>query len=181
MSLRLALLGMLASGERSGYDLLREFDDVLSHVWQASQPQIYQELRRLAEQGFTAAGPPEARGRTPYRLTAEGKTELRRLMGDTDPDHGQRNETLLRAFFLWTVEPAVALRQLHAEQEHCDQRLTHLRALISEMPDGTRADRSAQLAAQAGIHRLEALRQWLTQACEQVQEWEREDHAAPES
>jgi len=60
-------------------------------------------------------------------------------------------------------------------------RLTHLRALISEMPDGTRADRSAQLAAQAGIHRLEALRQWLTQACEQVQEWERQDHAAPES
>jgi len=49
MSLRHALLGLLADGPASGYDLMKVFDRSLAFVWPATQSQLYGELNRLAD------------------------------------------------------------------------------------------------------------------------------------
>ena len=46
MSLRHALLGLLAEGPASGYDLARRFQEGLNSVWPAQHPQIYSELEK---------------------------------------------------------------------------------------------------------------------------------------
>ncbi|MBA3728896.1 MAG: PadR family transcriptional regulator, partial [Actinobacteria bacterium] len=44
MSLRHALLGLLAERPMSGYDLTKVFDSSLAYVWSAKHSQIYPEL-----------------------------------------------------------------------------------------------------------------------------------------
>ena len=49
MSLRHALLGMLAERPASGYDLLKTFGSAMANVWPATHSQIYTELTKLAD------------------------------------------------------------------------------------------------------------------------------------
>jgi DNA-binding PadR family transcriptional regulator len=105
MSLRHALLGLLARGPASGYDLMRTFNTTLSHVWSATQSQVYTDLTRLDTAGqirIAAEGP---RGRKTYEITDAGRRELRHWLLEVEPEGPRRNETLLRVFLLGTVEP----------------------------------------------------------------------------
>ena len=63
MSLRHALLGLLADKAASGYELTKQFELSLANVWSASHSQIYPELQRMAERGWVVAGDEGARGR----------------------------------------------------------------------------------------------------------------------
>ncbi|WP_194819196.1 PadR family transcriptional regulator [Nocardia sp. XZ_19_385] len=104
MSLRYAVLGMLAEGPASGYDLLQMFKDSLANVWPATQSQIYTELAKLAETGLIAVSDEGPRGRKEYTLSAEGLAEVRRWLTETEPKPVSRNDMLLRVFFLGVLE-----------------------------------------------------------------------------
>ena len=64
MSLRHAILGLLARQPSTGYDLARLFDLSLRTTWHASHSQIYPELARLEEAGMV-----EVVGHGPRRKT----------------------------------------------------------------------------------------------------------------
>jgi PadR family transcriptional regulator, regulatory protein AphA len=105
MSLRHGMLGLLSEGPASGYDLLRAFEASLSHVWPATQSQVYTELGKLADAGLievTAEGP---RGRKEYALTDAGLAGLRHWMVEVEPVRVHRSDLLLRAFFLGIISP----------------------------------------------------------------------------
>ena len=51
MALRYALLGALADQPRTGYALLKHFEQSLAYAWPASHSQIYPELARLLADG----------------------------------------------------------------------------------------------------------------------------------
>src|SRR5688500_8244241 len=81
MSLRYALLGLLADEPASGYDLTRSFEKALRrYAWHAQHSQIYPELTRLAADGLVEIASEGARGRRVYSITEAGRTELRRWM-----------------------------------------------------------------------------------------------------
>src|SRR5256885_7098935 len=94
MSLRHGLLGLLAEGPASGYDLARRFSEALGAVWPARHPQIYTELSRLETAGFIEVESHGPRGRKAYRITDAGLAEVRRWLTDVDVDHTFRMETL---------------------------------------------------------------------------------------
>ncbi|MFG1792137.1 PadR family transcriptional regulator [Nocardia sp. NPDC049149] len=100
MSLRYALLGMLAECPASGYDLIRQFKSSLAYAWSGTQSQIYTELSALAEVGLIAVSDAGPRGRKEYTISDTGLTELRRWLTETKPKPLARNEKLLRVFFL---------------------------------------------------------------------------------
>ncbi|KAA8884384.1 PadR family transcriptional regulator [Nocardia colli] len=108
MSLRYAMLGLLADRPASGYDLLQRFKFSLANVWSATQSQIYTELGKLAEADLIAVSDEGPRGRKEYTITEAGLTELRHWLTDTRPKRVIRNETLLRVFFLGVVSQAQA-------------------------------------------------------------------------
>ncbi|MEV6558042.1 PadR family transcriptional regulator [Nocardia sp. NPDC051756] len=108
MSLRFAMLGLLADRPASGYDLLQRFKVSLANVWSATQSQIYTELGKLAEAELIAVSDEGPRGRKEYTITEAGLAELRHWLTETRPKGVVRDETLLRVFFLGVVSQAQA-------------------------------------------------------------------------
>lgn len=79
MSLRHALLALLEAGPMTGYELAKQFDVSVDHLWHAPHSQIYPELRRMEEAGLVEAEvrPRGERGtKRPYSLTEAGAEEL---------------------------------------------------------------------------------------------------------
>jgi DNA-binding PadR family transcriptional regulator len=100
MSLRHAVLGMLAVDASTGYDLARRFDTSMANAWHASHSQIYPELARLEEAGMVeVVGEGPRRSRT-FAVTDAGREELRTWLLETEPNRAQRNETAVRWFLL---------------------------------------------------------------------------------
>ncbi|MGZ0147417.1 PadR family transcriptional regulator [Kribbella sp. WER1] len=107
MSLRHAMLGLLADQPASGYDLMRRFEISLANVWPATQSQVYGELAKLSADGHVTVSAEGPRGRKEYAITDAGRDELRRWLLDDRPRR-RRDDLMLRVFFLGTVSPAEA-------------------------------------------------------------------------
>lgn len=136
MSLRHALLGLLAAAPASGYELTKQFEISLGNAWGARHSQIYPELRRLAEEGLLEAGDEGARGRKEYTITPEGREELRRWLVETEPDRSARNEALLRVFFLWVLPDDEAAAYLEGEAKTYRTHLDKLDEIDANAPWG---------------------------------------------
>jgi DNA-binding PadR family transcriptional regulator len=101
------ILGLVASGPRTGYDIKRISDVSTRFFWGASYGQIYPELRRL-EQGGLVEVSDEPRGRVRrrvYRITPGGQAALREWLLDPDTTYEIRDEGLLRLFFSDLLAP----------------------------------------------------------------------------
>src|ERR1700733_2731524 len=72
------ILGMIALGSQTGYDIKQLVDKSTRNFWAASYGQIYPELRRLEEQGLIEgqSDPRGGRARTVYELTPAGHGAL---------------------------------------------------------------------------------------------------------
>ncbi len=161
MSLRHALLGLLAEEPASGYDLTRRFEELLGRVWPAKHPQIYQELGRLAGAGLIAVDSEGPRRRKVYRVTPEGLAEVRRWLADDDVDHTVRLEPLLRSFFLWLLPPEQARAHLLAEAAFFEEQARVLRAAAAAKDyDATPALQSVRVAIESGLRLYGALGGW---------------------
>src|SRR5437588_8547805 len=95
------ILGMIALGKRTGYDIKSLVDNSTRFFWAASYGQIYPELRRLEDQGLVSGRPEPsgARARTVYEITPAGEAALREwLSADAEPLHELRDEGMLKLF-----------------------------------------------------------------------------------
>jgi DNA-binding PadR family transcriptional regulator len=98
MSLRHAMLGLLAVQPATGYDLTRRFDTSLSNAWHASHSQIYPELGKLEDEGLVEVIAEGARRSRTWALTDAGRAELRRWLVEVEPSRQQRSESAVRMF-----------------------------------------------------------------------------------
>lgn len=97
-----AILGMLSLGDKTGYDLKREFEQRVGHFWSESLGQIYPTLHRLKRQKLvdSRSEPGHLRpGRTIYRITPAGLQTLRDWIVQPAERDPVRNELLLKMFF----------------------------------------------------------------------------------
>jgi len=125
VSLRFALIGLLADQPASGWDLSRRFETVLGSVWPAGHPQIYGELRKLLAEGLIELESTGPRGRRVYRATPAGLAAVRQWLTAGETDHTLRLESLLRSAFFWLMTP----REL---AEHLDREAAYFRALAGQ-------------------------------------------------
>jgi DNA-binding PadR family transcriptional regulator len=181
MSLRYALVGLLAEEPSSGYDLTKRFAISLANAWPATHSQIYPELARLLERGWitqTAEGP---RGRKVYETTPEGLKALRDWLTSTEPDETLRHEPILRAFFRWTLEPEEAARQFRSDATKYNRKFAQLESLANQLDwNESPAAFSSRLALEAGLRLYRDLAQWATWAADHTSTPELGD-ATPES
>ena len=70
-----ALLGFLAGGELSGYELAKAADEIIGDFWHVTRSQVYRELSALSERGLAA---PAAPGRGPGSRTGSPRRAGRR-------------------------------------------------------------------------------------------------------
>src|SRR2546422_3572915 len=97
-----AVLGMLAFGPGSGYDLKKRIEGSIAHFWSESYGQIYPILAHLASQGLVERRLERQKGkpdRHVYSITEEGQERLGAWLTEPARDESFRSELLLKLFF----------------------------------------------------------------------------------
>lgn len=169
MSLRHALLGLLADKPASGYELTKQFELSLANVWSTSHSQIYPELQRMAERGWVIAGDEGARGRRDYKITSDGRAELHRWLTGDRPDRSNRNEAMLRVFFLWTLDAEEAVTFVEREANAHRDSLAALERLDAAVPwDNSGSDLMGRIALEQGLRWSKMMADWADWATEQL-------------
>jgi PadR family transcriptional regulator AphA len=156
------ILGMIALGKQTGYDIKQLVDKSTRHFWAASYGQIYPELRRLEEQGLVRGRPEPTGGRARmvYELTDAGRAALLDWLQSTvEPIFEWRDEGMLKLFFSDLGTPEQRLEHLRGMRRFHERTLAQLcaiEALASEGPPGP------YLTLDLGI----GLHQWMIDWCE---------------
>jgi PadR family transcriptional regulator AphA len=153
------ILGMVAFGKRTGYEIKQFVDKTARHFMAASYGQIYPELKRLEEAGLLSAidVPSGGRARTEYDLTPVGREALRDwLAEDKEPLYELRDEGMLKLFFA-DSNPERLVPNLRLMRERNERKLTQLRALVEQASHGPEG---ARLTLDFGISLTQGLVDW---------------------
>jgi PadR family transcriptional regulator AphA len=177
MSLRHALLGLLAQQSASGFDLTKTFEHTLSPwAWHSTHSHIYPELRRMREAGLVEVTETASRGRKTYAITEQGRAELREWMLAPAETEMVRSAAALRLFLVGTLEPAEARSLLQRYVDRTTEQLEALRAQMDAAGAEWRENPLAvgRLAAERGLRTLPAVRDWALWGIEQLDRTERD-------
>ncbi|MEH6374402.1 PadR family transcriptional regulator [Streptomyces sp. KLMMK] len=169
MSLRHAMLGLLADQPASGYDLMKRFETSLNNAWPATQSQVYSELGKLTKAGMLEVAAEGPRGRKEYAITDEGRAELHHWLTETPPSTGRRSEALLRVFFLNHLTPVEATAYLMGEAERAaglHQALEEVERNVDWGDDALSAN--GRLALEYGLRFAAMREEWARWAAEEL-------------
>ena len=166
MSVRHALLALLAEGPKYGLQLREEFEARTGEVWPLNVGQVYTTLQRLERDGLAESddAPPDGREKhhKTFRITADGEAELAGWLR-TPPDMSAppRDELVMKVL--------VAMRVPGTNVHDVIQ--VHRRYLVELMQQWTRikeaeaeSDLSLALVVDAELFRLDAVIRWLDAA-----------------
>jgi len=163
------ILGMLALGKRTGYEIKSFVDVSTRFFWAASYGQIYPELKRL-EQGGLIRGEDDSsdgRRRRAYELTTAGRKALHEWLTSDQPLVREvRHEGVLKLFFSDVLEPEEQLdqiRRIRADHEAVRDRLREIEPGAREA-DEARGLRFTLLTLDWGISYQDAIIDWCARA-----------------
>ncbi|MBK8026267.1 MAG: PadR family transcriptional regulator [Chloroflexi bacterium] len=108
VALKYMLLAMIDIMPRTGYELGKLFDHILSNFWTADQRQVYHALDKLESDGWITAEriiQESAPNKNVYSITPTGKEALRSWLTTPQPPQPTRQEWLAQVFFGGLVEP----------------------------------------------------------------------------
>jgi PadR family transcriptional regulator, regulatory protein AphA len=80
MALKHVILTVLHQGPATGYEIVKDFDDVMGFFWSASHQQVYRDLAQLTDAGlvrFTEVSQEHRPDKKVYELTEAGREALR--------------------------------------------------------------------------------------------------------
>ena len=124
------VLGLIALGERTGYDIKRTVERSTAFFWGASYGQIYPELERLERDGLLVSERRGPRRRREYRVTAAGERALREWLSSRDPLwFSTRDEGLLKLFFADLVDDEERLANVRQIVEQNEEALAFFRTI----------------------------------------------------
>jgi DNA-binding PadR family transcriptional regulator len=116
-----AILGLLAQGPKSGYEIKQVVEKTINHFWKESYGHLYPTLNRLMAEGLVrreAEGGRHTRERQRYHLTDTGRAALEEWLAAPVEPEGTRNELALKLYFGQSAPPAVSRVHLEAHREH---------------------------------------------------------------
>lgn len=164
MSVRYALLGLLAQRPRHGYELRAAFEALVGgeQNWDVKPPQIYTTLDRLEEaqlvrpQAVEQSGGPEKRI---YGITEAGQVELNEWLSNPTPPEHQRDEFYLKLMLALATEGAQPRNVIQVQRAALYQAL-HTITLQRNRLDPKTALAQILYLDKIGMH-LEADLRWL--------------------
>jgi DNA-binding PadR family transcriptional regulator len=121
MSVKHALLGILAQSPRHGYDLKRAFDDKLGEFWSLNFGQIYTTLERLESEGlveYDTVSQNDKPEKKVYRITTSGIEEFNewRTRAIKAEPRALRDELFLKLLFMETSETDTVLAMIQTQK-----------------------------------------------------------------
>lgn len=135
MSIRGAILGLLAEGPMTGYEVAKRFEHSLARVWPARPNQIYTEMNRMADAGLIEEIGREARNARRYAITKGGRTALTEwMLRPVPPEQALRFEPLLKANFVWTLPEGERRAWLDEQRRYWGEQIAWLDAQAKHLP-----------------------------------------------
>jgi PadR family transcriptional regulator, regulatory protein AphA len=124
------VLGLVALGDRTGYEIKQTVERSTTFFWGASYGQIYPELERLERAGLLVSEQRGARRRREYQATAAGEQALREWLSSREPlSFSTRDEGLLKLFFADLVDDEERLANVRQIVEQNEQALAFFRTI----------------------------------------------------
>jgi PadR family transcriptional regulator AphA len=163
MSLKYALLGLLAEKPKYGYEIKQEFEGALGNVWSVAYGQLYPTLRRLSEMQWvtkeTAPGK-KAAEKNIYSITPKGRRKLDEwLLRPLRSSYKVKDEFTLKFMFFDKLPRDKVLEYLKQQQKKTVmQKENFQRTLVSIKEE---LSFFLQAIIRKGIIHLEAENQWL--------------------
>lgn len=149
------MLGLLSSGEQSGYDLKKRADSSVGYFWAPTKSRIYAILPRLVEAGLVRRRDVRQQGRPDkqlYRLTAEGRRALAAWVSEHPPEPGHdSNLLLLKLFFGEHAGPEPLIEQVREHREAVERFRDELRGIDAAPRRPGQDDRYPRLTRTYGL------------------------------
>jgi DNA-binding PadR family transcriptional regulator len=163
VSVRHALLALLAEGPKYGLRLQQEFQERTGEVWPLNVGQVYMTLQRLERAGLVESDGEDGTGtQKRFRMTPAGHAELdgwlRTPPGEDTPP---RDELVIKVLISLRVPGADVQDIVQAHRRHMIelmQRYSHVKLAAAE------DDIGLALIADAELFRLEGIVRWLDAA-----------------
>jgi DNA-binding PadR family transcriptional regulator len=157
MSVGHALLGLLESGPRHGYDLKRSYDERFGHDRSLHYGQVYATLARLLKNGLVQveSEPGEGPDRKRYAITTAGVTDVAAWLTRPEKPEPYLQSTLYTKVVLALLTGRDAADLLDV------QRVEHLRLMRELTRRKTDGDLADQLICDHALFHLEADLRWL--------------------
>ena len=169
MSIKYALLGLLADGPLHGYDLKAAYEHELVPEGHLNYGQVYTTLERLTRDGLVThdvVRQSERPDKKVYELTRQGRKELREWLATPSPlDLDLRNETYVKLMLARRLKGTDPREVLAVEHRACFERL-HEVSQARARAEKEGAPLQAVLLLELAVLRLEAFLKWL-ERCEQ--------------
>jgi PadR family transcriptional regulator AphA len=161
-------LGVLAEGERSGYDLLKRVESSVGHIWAPAKSQLYAVLPRLVESGLARRRTVRQTSRPDkqlYRLTPAGRDAVRSWLEHSAPR--TFDELMLKVFFARLVPRAALRRQLEGFREDQAAQLEEYQEIEREIARKPQS-RYGYLTLQYGLALMPCRLEWIDRALKEL-------------
>ena len=163
MSIRHALLALLAEGPKYGLQLRQEFETRTGEVWPLNVGQVYTTLQRLERDGLVESDDSADEGpQKGFRITEEGEAELAEWLR-TPPDFSSppRDELVIKVLVALGL-PGVDVHEV--VQVHRRYLVELMQQWTRLKEDESRFDLNFALVVDAELFRLDSLIRWLDMA-----------------
>jgi DNA-binding PadR family transcriptional regulator len=172
MSIKYAILGILAEGDLHGYELKSSFDEKVGEFWSLNYGQIYSTLDRLEKEELVTHGrqPQEKRpDRKIFSITPQGRSELEKwLSTPVTRVRALRDEFFVKLVFMDKANPGPVLELIEKQKvlylKHMN-RLTHRKVALKKEAKNLEG-LTTELLMDAGLFHAEADIKWLS-LCEE--------------
>lgn len=167
---RFAILGLLASGPQSGYDIRRAISHSLVHFWNISFGSIYPILAELEREGLAVKTILEQEGKPDrhiYKITPTGRESLERWLEKPAIPYQDRIEALLKIILGGFTEISVTRAHLERFRMDHQNKLTEYEGIRRHLEE-TAADQPHYpywlMTLECGIFTARALIEWSEKA-----------------
>jgi PadR family transcriptional regulator, regulatory protein AphA len=163
-----AVLGLLSTGEQSGYDLKKRADSSVGYFWAPAKSRIYAILPRLVDAGLVRRRDVRQQSRPDkqlYRLTPEGRRALVAWLGTPLEPGPDSNLLLLKLFFGELAGPETLIEQVRARRGEVERFRAELEEIDARPPRPGHDDLYPRLTRMYGFAWAAAVIAW-TEAAE---------------
>jgi len=163
MSVRHALLALLAEGPKYGLQLRQEFEAGTGEVWPLNVGQVYTTLQRLERDGLVESEDGWGEGpQKGFRITSAGGRELAEwLRSPSDAASPPRDELVIKVLVALRVPGVDVHEVVQVHRRHLVEMMQQYTRLKAEAPEH---DVGLALVVDAELFRLEGVVRWLDAA-----------------
>ena len=172
-----AVLGLLSVRSWTAYELTKQMNRSLSHIWPRAVSAIYKEPKYLVAHGLATASVEDngERRRTRYSITEEGRTALKQWLAQPSAPPQFESEALVRVEFAEQGGKEDLLRTLRDLRKQADESKDRLLAQLKGYVDeGAPFPERMHIHALIGplmIEQAALLSDWARRAEEEVSRW----------